>query len=77
MAIISNPYCGFCKGGHEIIQKLLDKSDDISVQIRFNYRDFRADENFKKLLSKLYEIYLKDQKEFLNALHFWFEKKGP
>ncbi|MET7035875.1 vitamin K epoxide reductase family protein [Elizabethkingia miricola] len=75
MAIISNPYCGFCKGGHEIIQKLLDKSEDISVQIRFNYRDFRADENFKKLLSKLYEIYLKDQKEFLNALHFWFEKR--
>ena len=37
----------FCKGGHEIIQKLLDKSEDISVQIRFNYRDFRADENFK------------------------------
>ncbi len=47
----------------------------MSVQIRFNYRDFRADDNYKKLLSKLYEIYQKDQKEFLKALHFWFEKR--
>ncbi|MHA7609886.1 vitamin K epoxide reductase family protein [Elizabethkingia meningoseptica] len=75
MAIISNPYCGFCKGGHEIIEKLLNKYEDMSVQIRFNYRDFRADDNYKKLLSKLYEIYQKDQKEFLKALHFWFEKR--
>ncbi|SHE86260.1 vitamin K epoxide reductase family protein [Chryseobacterium vrystaatense] len=77
LSIVSNPYCGFCKDGHKIMEKLLEKyPDDISVQIRFNYSSERADEKYTKLLSAFNHIYhTKPQNEFLKAVEEWFETK--
>lgn len=77
LSIVSNPYCGFCKDGHKIMEGLLEKyPEDISVQIRFNYSPERADEKYTKLLSAFKHIYHnKPQKEFLKAVEEWFETK--
>ncbi|MFN1219295.1 vitamin K epoxide reductase family protein [Chryseobacterium kwangjuense] len=77
LSIVSNPYCGFCKDGHKIMEGLLEKyPDDISVQIRFNYSPERADEKYTRLLSAFNFMYHnKPQKEFLNAVEQWFETR--
>jgi thiol-disulfide isomerase/thioredoxin len=77
LSIVSNPYCGFCKDGHKIMEGLLEKyPDDISVQIRFNYSPERADEKYTKLLSAFKHIYYsKPQKDFLKAVEEWFETR--
>ncbi|GAB0156427.1 hypothetical protein CHRYSEOSP005_16920 [Chryseobacterium sp. Alg-005] len=77
IAVVSNPYCGFCKGAHEILEGLLKKySDEISVQIRFNYTSEKANEKYTALVSDLFSIYKnKSEKEFLNAVENWFEYK--
>lgn len=77
LSIVSNPYCGFCKDGHKIMEGLLEKyPDDISVQIRFNYSPDRADEKYTKLLSAFKHIYdHKPQKEFLKSVEDWFENR--
>ncbi|KMQ66008.1 ABC transporter permease [Chryseobacterium angstadtii] len=77
LSIVSNPYCGFCKDGHKIMEGLLEKyPDDISVQIRFNYSPERADEKYTKLLSAFSSIYHnKPQNEFLKAVEEWFETR--
>jgi uncharacterized membrane protein/thiol-disulfide isomerase/thioredoxin len=77
LSIVSNPYCGFCKDGHKIMEGLLEKyPDDISVQIRFNYSPERADEKYTKLLSAFNHLYHnKPQKDFLKAVEDWFESR--
>ncbi|PQA94985.1 Thioredoxin [Chryseobacterium piscicola] len=76
ISIVSNPYCGFCKEAHEMLQKLLTNyPNDISVQIRFNYSK-NISENSQDLTKTLYSIYSKKGKEdFLKTLHFWFENR--
>ncbi|QIY91234.1 vitamin K epoxide reductase family protein [Chryseobacterium gallinarum] len=77
ISIISNPYCGFCKGAHKIAEDLLKRyPNDISIQMRFNYTPERANEKYTQLISDLTYIYKnKPEKEFLNAVEEWFETK--
>ena len=77
IAIVSNPYCGFCKDAHKIMEGLLEKyPEDISVQIRFNYFPDRAPEKYTQLLSAFnYMYHNKPQKEFMHAIEEWFETK--
>ncbi|MBB4808244.1 putative membrane protein [Chryseobacterium defluvii] len=78
IAVISNPYCGFCKGAHDILEGILKKyPDEVSVQIRFNYSPERADEKYTSLISNFMSIYKnKSGKDFLNAIDDWFENKN-
>ncbi|AZB01395.1 ABC transporter permease [Chryseobacterium joostei] len=77
ISIVSNPYCGFCKDAHKLVENLLEKyPDDISLQMRFNYIPERADEKYTRLISDLAHIYNnKTEKDFLNAVEEWFETK--
>lgn len=78
ISMVSNPYCGFCKDAHVILQKLLaNYPEDISAQIRFNYFPEKETGIAQKLMQTLYSICInKGTKEFLNALHFWFENRN-
>ena len=78
ISIVSNPHCGFCKEAHLILEKLLaNYPDDISAQIRFNYFPENESEISQKLMQTLFSIYSNvGKKEFLNALHFWFEHRN-
>jgi uncharacterized membrane protein/thiol-disulfide isomerase/thioredoxin len=77
MAIISNPYCGFCKDAHKIAEALLKKyPNDISVQMRFNYSSNSTNEKYTNLISDFIHVYKnKPQQEFLNTVETWFETK--
>lgn len=77
ISVVSNPYCGFCKDAHKILEDLVAKHpDDISTQIRFNYSGESAGEKYTQLISDFLSIYKnKSQKEFLNAIDTWFKNK--
>lgn len=77
ISVVSNPYCGFCKDAHKIVEDLLlQYPDEISAQIRFNYSNERADEKYTQLISDFLNIYKnKKQKEFLKVVDIWFKNK--
>jgi len=77
LAIISNPYCGFCKDAHKIMENLLQKYPDIiSVQLRFNYTPDKQNEKLTGLISDFLHTYkTKTPEEFLNLVEYWFETK--
>lgn len=77
ISVISNPYCGFCKGAHKIMEDLLAKyPDEISAQLRFNYFPEKTNEKYTQLLSDFTNIYKKkSQSEFLKTVEIWFENK--
>lgn len=77
IAIVSNPYCGFCKDAHKLAESLLEKyPNDVSLQMRFNYLPDRAHEKYNQLISDLTYIYNnKPEKEFLTAVEEWFETR--
>lgn len=78
LSMVSNPYCGFCKDAHTIMENLIKKyPNDISAQIRFNYFPEKANENYTKLISDFNNIYQnKPESEFLEAVEEWFETKN-
>ena len=77
ISLVSNPYCGFCKNAHEILEKLLKNYPDrISSQIRFNFSLEKEDEKLVQLISGFKDIYdTKGEGEFLKSLRFWFENR--
>jgi thiol-disulfide isomerase/thioredoxin len=77
ISVVSNPYCGFCKGAHEILEELLKKyPNEISAQIRFNYFSDKSNEKSTGLLSDFTSIYKnKHESEFLKAVETWFENR--
>ncbi|ASW74798.1 ABC transporter permease [Chryseobacterium piperi] len=77
ISVVSNPYCGFCKGAHEILEDLLKKyPNDISAQIRFNYFSEKSNEKSTGLLSDFMNIYKnKHESEFLKTVETWFKNR--
>jgi protein-disulfide isomerase/uncharacterized membrane protein len=73
--VVSSPFCGHCKGAHENIGILLERySNDISIEVRFNYNQEFVDETSKTLHQRLLGIYFeKGQEAFMSALENWFE----
>ncbi|QQV02655.1 MULTISPECIES: vitamin K epoxide reductase family protein [Chryseobacterium] len=78
ISVVSNPYCGFCKGAHKILEDLLVKyPEEISAQLRFNYSGDKVQEKYTNLLSDFLNIYKnKLQSEFLKVVDSWFENKN-
>lgn len=77
ISLISNPFCGFCKSAHEIIEELLKKyANNISVQIRFNYISEQNDENIRIVISYFKNIYTRLGEEiFLQEVEKWFRNR--
>lgn len=77
LSVISNPYCGFCKDAHKIVENLLQKYPDaISVQMRFNYAPDKQNEKLTGLISDfMYTYKNKTSEEFLKLVEYWFETK--
>ncbi len=77
IAVVSNPYCGFCKEAHHIVDSILKKySSEISVQIRFNYMPEKATEKYTGLISDFISIYKNNSEEnFMHAVESWFENR--
>lgn len=77
ISVVSNPYCGFCKDAHKIMENLLNKyPNDISVQMRFNYSPDPQNEKFTNLISDfMYTYKNKPMQEFLHLVEYWFETR--
>ena len=78
ISLVSNPYCGYCKDAHKVVEKLLQKyPDDVSVQIRFNYFEGNGQEEYKNLLRDFLNIItVKNEKIFLQTIELWFHNKN-
>ncbi|MGF1555636.1 vitamin K epoxide reductase family protein [Paucihalobacter sp.] len=74
----TNPFCGYCKNAHKLIENILDRySGEIVIFMRFT-----LDPEFEKRDERLYlhrtltQHYLNNGYEaFLIALKYWFEEK--
>ncbi len=77
LSIVSNPYCGFCKDAHKIMENLLERyPNDISVQMRFNYSPDPNNNKSTNLFSDFMHTYKnKSAKEFLDLVEYWFETR--
>ncbi|WP_438425912.1 vitamin K epoxide reductase family protein [Aquimarina macrocephali] len=76
--IVTNPYCGYCKEAHELIENILEKHfENVSIYLRFNYDPSTNDVNRNILFKSLVQIYIdKGQNMFLTALKTWFDTKN-
>ncbi|WP_294246863.1 vitamin K epoxide reductase family protein [uncultured Chryseobacterium sp.] len=78
ISIVSNPYCGFCKDAHTIMENLLKRyPDDLAVQMRFNYNGDQQNPKLTRLLSDFMYVYRnKPEQEFLHLIDYWFKTKS-
>lgn len=74
ISLVTNPFCGYCKDAHIILEKIIHKYSDISIQIRFNYFTDLADDNFTSVISAFKNIYdIEGGKSLLRAIEIWYE----
>lgn len=78
ITVISNPFCGHCKGAHEVIETILEKHhNNIQIQVILKTNLETENEESKKLLRSLMEIYEQDGEiAFIKALKNWFDSKN-
>ncbi|MEN2436552.1 ABC transporter permease [Weeksellaceae bacterium A-14] len=76
ISIVSNPFCGYCKGAHLLLEKLiLQYPNNLQAQIRFNYGG-KNDTELTYLLSVFKNLYINQgEKKFSKALNFWYETR--
>ena len=77
ISIVTNPFCGYCTEAHKILDALLQRfSDQVQLNIRFNFNQEHANNDSKLLHYRLVQIYFeKGAVMFMKALSNWFETK--
>lgn len=77
ISLVTNPFCGYCKEAHIILEKLINKYPEISFQIRFNYFPELADEKFNLIISVFKNIYdIEGEESLLKAIEIWYRKNN-
>jgi len=77
ISIITNPYCGYCKEAYLIVEKIISKYPEISIQLRFNYFRNNSDENLTMIISIFRNIFKnKGSGLLLEAIEFWHNKNN-
>lgn len=78
ISIITNPFCGFCKKTHELVDKLISLfPEDIKIEILIKV-DIEAEDNFNKNFyhNFMNNFFVKDQSTFLNSINYWYSNKN-
>jgi glutaredoxin len=77
ITIITNPFCGYCKDAHDIMDKILfAHKSDIKVKLIISIDISLSDDEIKAFVRSLMAIYLDNGEEaFLESLNYWFENK--
>ncbi|MDV3560274.1 ABC transporter permease [Elizabethkingia anophelis] len=76
VSIISNPFCGYCKEAHEILEKLLNNYTGVALELRFNYSEDTATQELTNILNLFFSIYNElGENECLRAIKYWFENR--
>jgi protein-disulfide isomerase len=69
---VCNPYCGPCAKAHSVIEKLIEKDDNLKVQIIFTATDDEKDSKSKSV-KHLMALNEKDDKHLIQkALDDWY-----
>lgn len=77
ISLVTNPFCGYCKEAHIILEKLINKYPEISFQIRFNYFPELADEKFTLIISVFKNIYdIEGEESLLKAIQIWYKNSN-
>lgn len=78
ITVISNPFCGHCKGAHEVIETILEKyHNDVQIQVILKTNLETENEESKKLFRSLIKIYQQNgEVAFIKALKNWFDNKN-
>lgn len=78
ITVISNLFCGHCKGAHEVIETILEKyHNDVQIQVILKTNLETETQESKKLLRSLMEIYEENgELAFVKALKNWFDNKN-
>jgi glutaredoxin/uncharacterized membrane protein len=78
ITIITNPFCGHCKGAHEILNKILEKhSQDLQIKVIIKTDLSNENDENKLFYQNIMGIYLDKGSVVLSeALHHWFEAKN-
>lgn len=75
ITVISSPFCGHCKGAHELIEAILEKyRNDLQVQVILKTNIETGSEEDNQLFRSLIKIYQQNGEfGFIKALNNWFE----
>jgi uncharacterized membrane protein len=77
ISIITNPYCGYCREAYLIVEKIINKYPDISIQLRFNIFRNNSDENLTMIISIFRNVFKnKGSSLLLEAIEFWHKKNN-
>jgi len=70
ITVITNPFCGHCKGVHMLIENILKKhGKEVQICVRFNISTNDTESDVVKITSRLLEIYKTDSLTCLEAMH--------
>lgn len=78
ITISTNPFCGYCKDAHFLVEKIFQKhTNDINMKILLNIDlDSEDNEEKKDFCRRLASVYICESSQlFLEAFHYWFEHK--
>src|SRR5690606_20801350 len=78
ITISTNPFCGYCKDAHYLVEKIFQKhSNELNMKIILNVDlDSGDNEQRNDFCKRLTSIYILESKQlFLEAFHYWFEHK--
>lgn len=74
ITLISNLDCRFCGEAHGTLKEIYAKnSNDISLQVRFNFADKEISEQNRNIFKILNHYYSVSEAHFLDALAFWYK----
>ncbi len=78
LTIITNPFCGHCKGVHTLIEDILKTHYDlVRITVRFNINTNDIESDIVKITSRLLEIYdKKGADSCLKAMHEIYKKQN-
>lgn len=76
ISVVSNPFCGYCKDAHLLLEKLVEeKRGELQVHIRFNYGG-KNDKELTELLTIFKNIYQNQgEKKFNEVLNYWYSTR--
>ena len=76
IVIVTNPFCGYCKSVHTMVEKILEKYEDkLKVVIRFNINTSYPDSEVVSITTNLMNIHLtQGPEESLEAMQEAFHK---
>lgn len=78
ITIITSPFCRYCEGAHNILEKILTSNgDNLKIKILISADIDSLDNEKKTFFRTLMSIFLeKGNTAFLEALNYWFKTKN-